>query len=535
MINKTLVFVVFCFLYNIYFTHAQNNDLTINSKVINSSTNEPVVFATVRIKNKNLATIADENGYFRIPKKYQIANDTIQVSSIGYETLFVPLQRLDEKIINIIKLNTAVEKLTEVEVFAKKRIVSLKAEQIITNAIKKIPENYPQLNYSYIGYYRDYQLGDNEYINLNEALVEVFDGGFQTNQYKSKFNQTLLYNYQANTNFKIDSSTAIAYDNKRNKYVPNAYLSSFGGNELSILNIHDPIRNYKYNTFSYINILETNFIENHNFILVGDVQFNGNTLYHIKFSSKKDFDKDLVHTKGDLYIEHLNFAIHKLEYAGYKISEPNSSFGNRLDRIFEKDPFYTIKLEYAKQENFMYLNYISFNNVFRTVNGDDLRVKNLIYDRSDNTITFEFNNALNPANILNPKNYKLSYKKDPIAFDSISLIQENKVQIYLNSDKGADLRSLNKEEITELKYKLRNIRDTEDRKIGKVSYKTVSQFRELFVQKVFPYKLLPKDALFVDKTSPLSLAEFSIFDEDINTYWINTPLKRTKKNDEDLP
>lgn len=45
-------------------------------RVIDTKTKEPIVFATIRIKNTNLGVIADEEGYFRLPYKYKQRRDT---------------------------------------------------------------------------------------------------------------------------------------------------------------------------------------------------------------------------------------------------------------------------------------------------------------------------------------------------------------------------------------------------------------------------------------------------------------------------
>ena len=47
--------------------------------------------------------------------------------------------------------------------------------EIVGKAISKMRANFPTRPHSYIGYYRDYQLLQSKYFNLNEGIIEVFD------------------------------------------------------------------------------------------------------------------------------------------------------------------------------------------------------------------------------------------------------------------------------------------------------------------------------------------------------------------------
>ena len=68
----------------------------------------------------------------------------------------------------------------------------------------------------------------------------------------------------------------------------------------------------------------------------------------------------------------------------------------------------------------------------------------------------------------------------------------------------------------------------ENRKLDKKSTIKINQFRELFVQEVFPVKQLPSDIIAVEKNKPLSYATLNNFSNN-DKYWINTPLKKYKE------
>ena len=227
-------------------------------KVIDFETKYPVSFATIRIEDSQSGVIADEDGDFRLPIDFKISNKTIIISSIGFETKKVQLSTLKPNTINSIYLRPRIEALGAVLITGKtkSKTNNLSEEDIVRNAIGKIPTNYPNFPHSYIAYYRDYQLVNNNYYNLNEAILENFDAGFNTSKFLYKDNASALYSYNLNKNFYQDTlllnsiygkSKALVYDNS-------AKLGTDIQNELEILNIHNPIRNYNKSSFSFIYI-----------------------------------------------------------------------------------------------------------------------------------------------------------------------------------------------------------------------------------------------------------------------------------------
>ena len=58
---------------------------------------------------------------------------------------------------------------------------------------------------------------EHAYINLNEGVIQVFDAGFGTNRLTDELNQTVLYEFQSNKNFPVDTLLTIPYDNRKHK------------------------------------------------------------------------------------------------------------------------------------------------------------------------------------------------------------------------------------------------------------------------------------------------------------------------------
>lgn len=264
MRSKVLsVFLCTFFFLSPFFVSAQSQVL-VRGRLMDAKSGEPVAFATVKLRSKPLGTISNSDGSFKIPNKYRINRDTIVITSIGYTTKVVALQQLKLDTVNTIYVHTATAQLQEVVVEAKKK-KSMSAYKVVREAIRHMADNYPHHPYSYNAYYRDYQIDSGRYVNLNEAQVEVTDLGFQANDYLTT--GLRLLKYRKNEDFKTDSLTAIPYDNEEKKFIPESTVSAFGGNELCILRIHDALRNSQVKTYSYVNIFENNFLENHFFCL----------------------------------------------------------------------------------------------------------------------------------------------------------------------------------------------------------------------------------------------------------------------------
>jgi hypothetical protein len=497
------------------FAHSHAQD--INGRVVDATTNDPISFATIRIKKTSLGVVANADGDFRIPARLQSVGDTIVVSSIGYTTTSFSFNAFKGQALTVLKIKQAVTQLEAVIVDSRKRI-RMKGEPttsgIVTRAIRNIPNNYPQQPYSYLGYYRDYQVRDSAYINLNEAIVEVFDKGFSTNDQLQT--DITLYEYKRNNDFVRDSSMEIPYDNKpntydktKNKYIPNAFLYSYGGNELSILRLHDAIRNYDKQSYSFVNVFSKDFVLNHYLKREDDVWLDTVALYCISFESQYRASGPMHFSKGKIYIEKRNFAIHKLEYAVY----------NKTMR--ETLLMYDIKVEYARHGSGLYLNYISFNNFFKTQNDVDFKVIDFEYNPITNVFVVSFNAPPNPVDLIDINNYLIKQGNAPLTVKYIEKIEERKAAIFLDESARSLMRKQDEKSSSNLTYTI-NIRDINNRELDKHTVTAINQFRELFVEEVHTSESTHSNITFIRKDIPL--AKNPSLSNVNSNYWMNPPL-----------
>ncbi|GGD71360.1 carboxypeptidase-like regulatory domain-containing protein [Maribacter cobaltidurans] len=485
---------------------------------------QPVVFATVRIKGKALGVISNTDGGFKIPLKHKLTGEVLEISSMGYEKIEVPLSMFNDKTILAINMKPALFELNEVTVSKRRRrAVNFSAREIVYKAIENLPNNVSMEPYSYVGYYRDYQLKNESYNNLNEALLQVYDQGFNISDYETS--KIRIFDYRQNTDFPIDTLGLKPYDySKRTKTISNATLSGYGGNEFVILRIHNPIRNYKINSFDFVNRFDSDFTRNHTFYKEEDVIVNGEYLYHVSF----ELLGTKVEVKGDLYITQDNFAITGFNYITYKKQGKGDS---------EKTILFETKVEYIEEGGKMYLSYHSMNNSFRLATPPKLQLEDTTLDLNRNQFILEFTNLLDEKSASRLSNYDIIFNGEPLKFDAITIIG-NEVSLIpdLDNKKSRDLfREIiylaNRDKITSenLRIELKRIKDEKGNLINEPDYENRKQFREFFVQELqLESSIVPKDNLLMKKNRPLFKNQPINKPDNFKDYWMNTPLPNIK-------
>ena len=503
----------------------------ISCKVVDATSGSPIVYATIMLKNINRGTHADLNGNFEIPIKEKDKR-TIKISSIGYRTKEVKLSQLKTNGVNIIYLSIANNKLNEIVIkTSKKRKKKLLAVQIVKKAIANILENYPTEPHSYIGYYRDYQqpVGNSyqksidskeeiKYLNVNEAIIESFDNGFNSDKLESKKNQSLLYSYRANTNFIQDSTLTIPYDNNKKKYSESVYISPLGGNELNLLNLTNTLRNYNKMSFSYSNIFQEDFAKSHQFKVKRIVFSDDIPLYEITFSSIQNKTSYEYSAFGSIYISKQDFAIHKINY-------------NLYYRI-KKNPQYAITIEYTPKKDKMYLNYITFNNFFEAKNGQYLKIDKTLFSTDQKSFKISFNRPVDITTV-DERNFKIHYKNEKLKVIGVSSF-ENSFRTFIVYLDQKSIEKINNEKeknsknfATSFMFDITKVKDFNGNEIDKRASIKINQYREFFVQETFVNKNVPLQKNFINKDLPLSKSKITPLKLQ-NDYWLNTPLKSSK-------
>ncbi|WP_423997100.1 carboxypeptidase-like regulatory domain-containing protein [Maribacter sp. IgM3_T14_3] len=512
---------------------------------MDSKTQEPIAFASIRIKDRALGIISNTDGSFKIPLKYKEYGDIIEISSMGYQTKEISIQSFSVYELNDVRLKPATLELEEAVVTArKKKKKKLTARQIVRRAISSIPENYPVESFSTIGYYRDYQLDSLRYVNLNEAILEVFDEGFDA--IDSVTTKVKIFDYLENTDFKRDTLALRSYEyqfKEGRKVIDKAFLASYGGNEFTILRVHDALRNYKIDSYSFVHRLKSDLLSEHKFKKESDTYLADEPLYTVKFE-KLLLDYSAY---GTMYISKRNFAIHKMEYIVYDRTKklPNGIINKHKTNnqlIFE------IITEYRPENDKLFLNYISFHNTFQLWDPPKFVLEYTTVDINQQRFIISFNLTPDLEAALDKDNYIFKYKEKQIDLTKIVLdnSDENRKTVFLYPKmypyKAEEMfRSISvaarKGPVDSLllSVKVSNIRDMDGNLINEWTSRDYDQFREFFVQEVKTNVKRPVDSLLMEKRKPIFKDQPMINPDNFNDYWMNTPLQniKTKGNSSD--
>ena len=513
------------------FIYSQKDDF-IEGRLLDSKDETPIAFATVRVKNKSKGLISNMDGGFKIPEKLQKLGDTLVISSIGYESQEIVLSKLYKEKVNIIKLAAKVETLGTVTIVGskKKRKKKLSARAIIHKAVEQIPDNYPFDPFSYVGYYRDYQIKKGEYVNLSEAIMGVSDPGFGYQD--KKYTSIQLYTYKRNSNFPVDTIAARPYDYvNRNKVIPNATLDGQGGNEYTILRLHDAIRNYNIDSYDFINRFDRDIIKNHRLKLLPETSITDIKLYVIQMIKNQENYK----ATGKIYISKDDFKIYKMEYAVFDTRSPRkktditqSHYGTAsMDKDKTEKILYEIIVEYQSDDYKMYPNYISFNNSFDVIHPPKFKLTGAIADIAKKRFEITFNNEPLRTDALRKKNYKLTYKNEKINLDSIS-VRKNTVLLYPKDPEVIFFEKITVSKETDKKnlfIKVKKIEDIDGNIVNNQESSTYYQYREFFVQELRLNENLLLGTSYMSKYRPIFHGQPMNTLENIDDYWMNTPLK----------
>lgn len=478
---KLLTFILLCIL-NLSISAQQQ--LYLNGQILDVKTNKPIPFATISKTNSYYGVVSNDDGSFILPVNVADSSISIQIRSVGYEPITTNISEKDLHALQFFRLNPKNYELKELLIKGKK-ITRKSALEMVSLAVNGIELNYPNHPFLLKGYYRDYIKIDEQYINLYEAAVEVEDMGFNTSDDQTKI--SLIYG-SINKSFAIDYTKIVNYGN--NKIIPHGNTSYSGGNEFFFLLTHNPIRNFKDKSFDFIKYIQSDFLNDHRFKIVGIEPIDGVPCYRVEFIYYRPEDNKYETgyartTHGDIpdysnysangyiYIQANNQKIHKLVYRVY------------YDTKGEKVKLWELNLEYRNREGIPYLNYLSFNNIIEIPQYDNHKyffLKNFIVDKQCEMVKLIFNNKVDSLSALKLKNYKLEFDGNKLNIKKIT-ISDTCVSLTIKDFKIL-FGSFEMKYSNRLNISVKNIKDCIGNRVNDLKSTKAYQYREFFVNDV---------------------------------------------------
>ncbi|MFT4739048.1 MAG: Rps23 Pro-64 3,4-dihydroxylase Tpa1-like proline 4-hydroxylase [Cyclobacteriaceae bacterium] len=287
------------------FLHAQSQQI-ITGQVLDGENDDPLPFATLVFKNSTVGTVSNSEGSFNLQMTSDQVLDTIIISYIGYEDLFlsIPMQTNNLKI----RLTQAVMQLEELV------ILPLSPQDYLKRAVRKFGNNYAVDAFTTKAYYRELFAENSEYVALNEAVFHSFYPDYQdtiNNQHQlllyrntsDKQEIAFMKNY-ADKQIRKEKKKAEKKGEEWNEEDARSIIkANFGGPE-TILSL-DLIKEGE-------DCLDTTLFKKFKYNFGLGLTYQGRDLMEITFESKGQVEHQ--RQKGIIYLDIVTDAIVGLEY-----------------------------------------------------------------------------------------------------------------------------------------------------------------------------------------------------------------------------
>ncbi len=155
----------------------QKNDSSyyeLRGRVWGEDTREPLVYASVSVRNSNISTVTNQDGYFSIKVPLSAKNSQLIIRHLGYRNKIIPIITLIDRPNDYIMMQPYSILLEEVEV------VSGDGGPLVREALLRIPENYPDVPNMMVAFYRESIKKRNTYISLVEAVVDIYKASYRS-------------------------------------------------------------------------------------------------------------------------------------------------------------------------------------------------------------------------------------------------------------------------------------------------------------------------------------------------------------------
>lgn len=302
-----------------------NNFIEITGKVIDSETDNPIVFATVFLTGTSVATVTNTDGEYviKVPRNKQ--NGTVSFTHLGYENKSVQISELLGKQ-SPIKLQTVNMPIDEVVVR------SIDPVGLLLTALEKVHDNYsiePEMQTSF---YRETIKQNRKYVSVSEAVLDIYKAPYKTT---FDFDRMKIYKGRKSRDVKKMDTIVVKLQ---------------GGPRTSLM--LDVVKNPG-------DILDRESFDFYNFELEGITTIDDRETYVIRFDQKDGIKYPLF--QGNIYIDTESNAFAGLDF---KLSEKGLPYASKF--LVKKKPT-NMKIDvlsghylvrYRKEGNNWYLNYV---------------------------------------------------------------------------------------------------------------------------------------------------------------------------------
>lgn len=304
----------------------QQTLLTFKGKVVDAESGNPLVFASVAVKETNVATITNIDGEFLIKITETQTSKNLEVTYLGYKNKVVPITDLREDgYKNMISMTTAPIPIREIIV------KPIDPEAIVRNAIGRIGKNFVDEPNLMTAFYRETIRKNRTYVSIGEAVVEIFKAPYNSD---IRFDGARIYKGRKGSDVeKMDT-----------------VLFKLQGGPVTVLQL-DIAKNTQ-------DILTVDAMKYYDYSLVSVIEIDNKPHYVITFKQKPSVDEPLF--MGNLYIETGTYALTEAEF-GFNLEDKaavSSIFIKKKPLGMEVTPeIATYRVQYREQDGKWYFAY----------------------------------------------------------------------------------------------------------------------------------------------------------------------------------
>jgi hypothetical protein len=200
--KRRLIFLLVAILGQIQL-QAQDTFVEVSGRIVDLDSKKAIQACNVYIRGRDIGTVANSKGEFSIKIPTDQIDRNLVFSNIGYETTEVAIESLKTND-NLIKLKATTIIMDE--------LVVRDAEDILRDALARVPSNYPANYEMHTTFYREMIKKNHSYVDISQGILDVFklpynklgtdkiriNKGFRSKAYKAQ--DTLVFKLMGGPN-----------------------------------------------------------------------------------------------------------------------------------------------------------------------------------------------------------------------------------------------------------------------------------------------------------------------------------------------
>lgn len=142
----------------------------ISGYIIDCANNSPLIGVNIKVDGYGYGTISNNEGYFRLAIPEKCKDKKLKISYIGYKSFELKIAELAGKGAKKYCMEEDLIALAAITIIPTNTLLSM-----LTEAYKKIPENYPDFPTRFQGFYREgLKMKDGPFLEFSEAILNGY-------------------------------------------------------------------------------------------------------------------------------------------------------------------------------------------------------------------------------------------------------------------------------------------------------------------------------------------------------------------------